>query len=92
MPYYINYNILTSIILLFITLYFLSYYKEAPLFNQLNESFISNSHILNQNNLSYVDYHEVSNNKDIKNVVDAFEKNNYPCNAGYIIHSPDFWN
>jgi hypothetical protein len=92
MEYYINYNILTTIILLFIVLYFLSYYKEAPLFNKLNETFISNSHILNENDLSFENYNEVNNNKDIKNVVDAFEKNNYPCNAGYIVHSPDFWN
>jgi len=98
MKYHINYDVLIIIVLIFVALYFLSHYKEAPVFNQPEET---TEHYNNPQFDSPVvpsrvkgTSLDVTEKPDpvVKFLVKSFEANNYPCNPGYIDLSPNFWN
>lgn len=94
MKYYINYNVLITIILLFAVIYFLSYFKEAPVFNEHyknNVDYNQPNPFLDTNKKDSVIYSHLDKLSNVKLETKAFEANNYPCSPGYIVQSTDFW-
>lgn len=83
----LNLNILIVIILIFISLYFLSYSKNIPI---IKENFSIRSCQSDCDNI--FDYNILLPNEDkVEKLVKYYEKNT-PCNGGYINLSPNFWN
>lgn len=94
MKYYLNYNVLITIILIFVVIYFLSYFKEAPVFNeyfQNNVDYNQPNPFLDTNKKNSVIYNYLDKLSNVKLKTKAFEANNYPCSPGYIVQSTDFW-
>lgn len=94
MKYYINYNILITIILIFIVIYFISHFKEAPIFNEYfknNVAYMQPNPFLDNNKKDVIIYHHSDKLSNIQKETKAFEANNYPCSPGYIVQSIDFW-
>ena len=88
---FINTNVLIIIILIFVSLYFLSYFKRISV---IKESF-DNSEIIIRSCPSdcdnIFDYNIIlPREKKLQKLVDIYEKNT-PCNPGYINLSPGFW-
>jgi hypothetical protein len=72
--------------LLLFVIYFLTFFKLP---NFLQENFRNTRKRINYYNNDNFKIKD-SENIDNKQIINAFEANNYPCNPGYIITSP-FW-
>lgn len=72
--------------LLLFVIYFLTFFKLP---NFLQENFRNTRKRINYYNNDKFKI-KGSENIDNKQLINAFEANNYPCNPGYIITSP-FW-
>jgi len=88
---FININVLIIIILIFISLYFISYFKKISV---IKESFDNSNIVIRScsddcdNNFKYNIV--LPNNDKLKELVNKYEEKTC-CNPGYITLSPGFW-
>ena len=94
MKYHINYNVLIIILLIIAIIYFLSFYKQAPVIKEFYKGqvdYLQPNPFVDANKKDLQIYLNNSRKKGIKTIRNAFEANNYPCSPGYYTQSTDFW-
>ena len=88
---FINTNVLILIILIFVSLYFISYFKKISV---IEENFDNYNIVVRScpddcnNNFKYNIV--LPNNNKLRQLVNMYEKNTC-CNPGYTVLSPGFW-
>ena len=94
MKYHINYNVLILILLIIAIIYFLSFYKQAPVIKEFYKSqvnYLQPNPFIDANKKDLQIFLNNSRRKGIETIRNAFESNNFPCSSGYITQSTDFW-
>jgi len=92
MKYYVNYDVLIVVILLFIL--FILYYKLVYCVKetfQTQVDYLQPSPFRDTNRKDIQMYLNNLKKVGIKKIRSAFEANNYPCSPGYYTQSTDFW-
>ena len=94
MKYHINYNVLIVILLIIAIIYFLSFYKQAPVIKEFYKSqadYLQPNPFVDANKKDMQIFLNNSMKKGIKKIRGMYEYNFFPCSGGYINLSPNFW-